>query len=196
MAKLVVVSGELRGTEFRLASEQTIGRLADNDIPIAEATISRRHARVFRAADGWRIEDAGSSTGIRIDDQPVVDANLEDGARFRLGDVEIMFLDDDGTGPAVAPVPRARPAADDGIGRTGEFGANDISVRARSASGSRPSVSGDRHLAFSENVGKKASLLGRDVSQEGGLGRWVLIAAVIAFAVGLFWVTQQLVAGG
>ncbi|PKM10385.1 MAG: ABC transporter ATP-binding protein [Gammaproteobacteria bacterium HGW-Gammaproteobacteria-3] len=41
----------------------TVGRLPQCDIAIASPLISREHARLVRAADGWFIEDSGSTNG-------------------------------------------------------------------------------------------------------------------------------------
>lgn len=202
MAKLVIVSGDLRGQEFVLSDDQTIGRLGENEIPVPEKTVSRRHARVHRARDGWVVEDAGSSSGIRGEDGPTDRIVLSDGERFSLGAVEFMFMSDGDdlvarTGEIDRP-PVARPAkssaggASEGSGaRTGEFTADAIALR-----GGKIKQASDKRLSFSENAGKKSSVLGGDLAQEPGLGRWLLIAFVVLFAGGLFWLTQTLVAGG
>jgi pSer/pThr/pTyr-binding forkhead associated (FHA) protein len=202
MAKLVIVSGDLRGREFDLVDDQTIGRLSENEIPVPESTISRRHARVYRGPRGWTVEDVGSSTGIRSEDGRVEELGLEDGMRFYLGAIEFMFLNEEGepiarTGEFGRPSAQAaRPERSpmppsSGASRTGEFGADAIELR-----GSGVSKVAEKRLQYSENVGKKASVLGGDLSQESGLGRWLMILGVLAFIVGLFWLTQTLVAGG
>jgi hypothetical protein len=44
----------------------TIGRQAECDLLIADATVSRRHARLERAAGGWLLTDLGSTNGTRL----------------------------------------------------------------------------------------------------------------------------------
>lgn len=196
MAKLVIVSGDLRGQEFTLSEDQVLGRLAENDIPVPEKTVSRRHARVFRSPQGWIVEDAGSSTGIRGEDGMTERIALSDGERFSLGAVEFLFMSEGDSAVArTGEVPRAarpKPSAPSGsVGRTGEFGADAIEVRK-----GRVQQTSDKRLNYSENVGKKSGRFGGDLSQESGLGRWLTILIVLGFAGGLFWLTQFLVAGG
>ena len=50
-----------------------IGRQADNDIVLDDASVSRHHAIVSRDADGFWIEDTGSKRGIFVDGQRVMD---------------------------------------------------------------------------------------------------------------------------
>src|SRR5438105_2073759 len=45
----------------------TIGRTANNDVVVADASVSRLHAYV-RQADGWLVADAGSKNGSWLDD--------------------------------------------------------------------------------------------------------------------------------
>ncbi|MCP9494256.1 MAG: FHA domain-containing protein [Pyrinomonadaceae bacterium MAG19_C2-C3] len=72
-ARLVVVRGESAGKEFFLREDEThIGRWdadggifpdVDLDADDREAKVSRRHARIVRSADGYTIEDLGSTNG-------------------------------------------------------------------------------------------------------------------------------------
>ena len=47
-------------------SDYTIGRDPVCDLLIADRTVSRRHARLERAADGWLLTDLGSTNGTRL----------------------------------------------------------------------------------------------------------------------------------
>ncbi len=48
-----------------------IGRSTRCDITIADRFLSRRHARVFRAGDGWQIEDLGSRNGTFVNGRKI-----------------------------------------------------------------------------------------------------------------------------
>lgn len=71
----------------------TIGRTPNNDVVIADASVSRLHAYV-RQASGWLVADAGSKNGSWLDDavlEPRREAVLAPGAVIRLGDVSLTF---------------------------------------------------------------------------------------------------------
>jgi len=79
------------GASFR--DRITIGRTANNDVVIADHSVSRLHAYV-RVADGWLIADAGSKNGSWLDDaelEPRREAALSNGAVVKLGDVRLTF---------------------------------------------------------------------------------------------------------
>src|SRR5581483_2730539 len=50
-----------------LGPETVIGRGAQCDLIIDDASLSRRHCRVFRSGDSFVIEDLGSRNGTRVD---------------------------------------------------------------------------------------------------------------------------------
>jgi hypothetical protein len=71
----------------------TIGRTSNNDVVIAEPSVSRLHAYV-RQAGGWRVADAGSKNGSSvngIDLEARREAVLPPGAVLRIGDVHLTF---------------------------------------------------------------------------------------------------------
>jgi hypothetical protein len=72
----------------------TIGRTSNNDIAIADASVSRLHAYVKRAGTGWVIADAGSKNGSALRGDPL-DARKEkplpSRAVVRIGDVDLTF---------------------------------------------------------------------------------------------------------
>jgi hypothetical protein len=79
------------GASFR--DRITIGRTSNNDVVIADHSVSRLHGYV-RQAGGWIFADAGSKNGSWIDDarlEPRREAPLPSGAVLRLGDVVMTF---------------------------------------------------------------------------------------------------------
>ena len=75
-----------------------VGRSAEADIVLADATVSRLHAELVRAADGtWYLTDRGSTGGThRLDAGgwvPIVQGFVRPGDRLRLGGLECT-LDD------------------------------------------------------------------------------------------------------
>jgi hypothetical protein len=74
----------------------TIGRTPNNDVVIAEHSVSRLHAYVRRtpAARGWVVADGGSKNGSWLDDAPLDprrEVALPAGSVVRLGDVILTF---------------------------------------------------------------------------------------------------------
>jgi len=79
------------GASFR--DRITIGRTTNNDVVIADPSVSRLHAYV-RQADGWVLADAGSKNGSWLDAAPLEprrETSLPPGSILRLGDVLLTF---------------------------------------------------------------------------------------------------------
>jgi len=70
-ARLVGQTGELAGTSFDLGESTTIGTRESHDIVIPSPTLSPDHARIVFEDGAYRLEDLGSSHGIRLDGAPV-----------------------------------------------------------------------------------------------------------------------------
>jgi transcriptional regulator with GAF, ATPase, and Fis domain len=66
-----------------------IGSHASNDIVLDDKTISRFHCRITREGNAWRITDAGSKNGTRVDGVKVIAAELEKQAIIALGESSI-----------------------------------------------------------------------------------------------------------
>ena len=77
--RLVFPDGRKRGLDSRALS---IGRSADNDIPLDDDFASARHARVEPRRDGVWVSDAGSTNGTYVNG-----AKLTKPQRLRPGDV-------------------------------------------------------------------------------------------------------------
>jgi hypothetical protein len=79
------------GASFR--DRITIGRTTNNDVVIADHSVSRLHAYV-RQAGGWVVADAGSKNGSWLDESrldPRREVPLPPGAVVRFGDVVLTF---------------------------------------------------------------------------------------------------------
>jgi len=75
--QLVMRSGPNPGQTFELdQNEITIGRDIGNSIVINDAEISRKHARLFAQADGYVIEDTGSTNGTFVNGQRLMGPHL------------------------------------------------------------------------------------------------------------------------
>ncbi len=89
-------AGPNLGRRFALtAVEHVVGREPDLDISVDSDTLSRRHARLVKAADGWWLEDLGSTNGSYVNDERVERRVLCDGDRLRFGGAIFKFLSGD-----------------------------------------------------------------------------------------------------
>lgn len=119
---LVMEAGPTPGKVYPLPSEViTLGREADNTLPIDSPKISRHHAQLKISPSGVVIlEDLQSLNGTFIEGQPVTEPSqifpnetfmLADAIRFRLVDTEPA---PQWQSPAVAPQPAGKPVVSGG----------------------------------------------------------------------------------
>ena len=93
---LVVVSGSLLGTIFRLEDAlTTIGRDAVNTITVNDAGVSRRHAVIERYEERVLVRDLGSKNGTYVNDEEVRERDLSDGDLVHVGHGTYKFLSGD-----------------------------------------------------------------------------------------------------
>ena len=120
--RLIVISGELKGTTFALTADETsVGRDASNSISLNELSISRRHCVIKRelgltnedqvqktddekvvrrlaeqditpANSHFSIVDLESYNGTFVGGIPVKEQRLVDGDQILIGDVLVVFL--------------------------------------------------------------------------------------------------------
>jgi pSer/pThr/pTyr-binding forkhead associated (FHA) protein len=81
------------GTMHPLLEEtSTIGRTASNAVALGDASVSAKHARVTRTAEGFKIEDVGSRNGTFVNSEKISEARLlADGDLVRLGKIILTF---------------------------------------------------------------------------------------------------------
>ena len=80
----------------RLADEMSsvgVGRRADNEVALPwDNEVSRRHAQLTRASDGWAVVDEGSRNGSYLNGERVTNPHpLRDGDVLRFGDTVVLF---------------------------------------------------------------------------------------------------------
>jgi hypothetical protein len=72
----------------------TIGRTVNNDVVIADASVSRFHAYVRRDASSWVVADAGSKNGSWLEGEALEarrEKKLVSGSVVKIGEVEMTF---------------------------------------------------------------------------------------------------------
>ncbi|MCM2256149.1 MAG: ATP-binding protein [Vicinamibacteria bacterium] len=98
---LQVFHGDVAAEVYPLgAAELKIGRSLDNDICLADASVSRFHARVMPEGTGYAIEDQSSTRGLFVNGQRAQRVTLQPGDVITLGDVTLRFSppEEPGTG--------------------------------------------------------------------------------------------------
>lgn len=109
--KLRVVASslaELIGREIAVdRAPMVLGRADDCDVVIAVPSVSRRHAQIERVGEDFVVRDAGSANGLVVAGQRVMEARLEPGVSFALGDTHFEVIAEMPPVPQVQEVPAA-----------------------------------------------------------------------------------------
>ncbi|MEI6669162.1 MAG: SpoIIE family protein phosphatase [Acidobacteriota bacterium] len=91
-------------TQTYRADELVVGRSNTADIIVADSSVSRRHAKLWRRAGRWHVEDLGSRFGTRLNGNPLLGQDtLRSGDEIRLGETVLRVDQVEGSAPAVAP---------------------------------------------------------------------------------------------
>lgn len=72
-------------------TRMVIGRSRDCDITIEDPNVSREHAELRPAGDGWRLVDLGSTNGVKVNRRRVEQADLAHGDRVTIGVTDLHF---------------------------------------------------------------------------------------------------------
>jgi hypothetical protein len=81
------------GTIILLDNDVVFGRAAESDVPLtSDATVSGRHARVFRRNGSPYLEDLGSTNGTYVNGQPLAaERLLRPGDIVAVGSTELVY---------------------------------------------------------------------------------------------------------
>jgi hypothetical protein len=101
VAMVVVKRGPNAGSKFMLDADVTrAGRHPDSDIFLDDITVSRRHAEIVRADDGFVVRDVGSLNGTYLNRERIEEATLSNGDELQIGKFKLVFFS--GTGLSAA----------------------------------------------------------------------------------------------
>lgn len=101
-----------------------VGRVAENDVVLADSSVSRNHAVLSQRNGEWVLEDLGSSNGTLVDqrriDRPTV---MRDGDTILFGDVPAVYTTfpeniDTGVWPMIQPASKWSPSLVATVGAT------------------------------------------------------------------------------
>jgi soluble lytic murein transglycosylase-like protein len=82
---VTILNDGISQKEMRFSAPFTIGRAEGCELKISETSVSRRHASIEPAADGWRLKDLGSGNGTFLEGTRVTDVVLPDRCSVELG---------------------------------------------------------------------------------------------------------------
>src|SRR5882757_5620125 len=92
-AYLVVIYGDELGKRIPLGQDPIeAGRSSACEIPIDQESVSRRHARIWRIGDVFRVKDLGSTNGTYVNDLLVSEQDLRDGDLVKVGRTILKFM--------------------------------------------------------------------------------------------------------
>lgn len=92
VAQLNIGSADVPATVLPLTeAEYLIGRGRENQIQLADLGVSGRHARIYRGAEGYVIEDLKSRNGTWVNGARIEVAPLGDGDLLRLGATDMKY---------------------------------------------------------------------------------------------------------
>ncbi|MCA9607442.1 MAG: sigma 54-interacting transcriptional regulator, partial [Myxococcales bacterium] len=87
---LVILSGDSRGKEKVIEGDLfRIGKSRDNELVLADETVSRAHCEIVRERRGYLLRDLGSTNGTLLDGAEIKEAWLKPGAVITVGKVEL-----------------------------------------------------------------------------------------------------------
>ena len=119
MLKLIIEDDEGRKTVVPFVRDEiTIGRQEGNTIRLTERNVSRRHARLLRQAGAVKIEDLGSSNGIRVNGDRISGlVQVSDGDLIQIGDYDLAIQrEEERQAAAAATTPMQLPSMRNGNG--------------------------------------------------------------------------------
>ena len=90
---LIGLSHAAQNQRFPLFTDTSIGRSQDNEIPVSEPSLSRRHCRIIFMNGNFVLSDLGSTNGCSVNGQPVWSQawTLNDKDVIQVGDVEFRL---------------------------------------------------------------------------------------------------------
>lgn len=92
-AMVVVKRGPNAGSKFILDHDVTgAGRHPDSHIFLDDITVSRRHAEIVRADDGYVVKDVGSLNGTYLNRERIEEAKLSNGDELQIGKYKLVFF--------------------------------------------------------------------------------------------------------
>ncbi|MEA4811614.1 MAG: FHA domain-containing protein [Anaerolineaceae bacterium] len=115
ISSLVMRSGPIPGSSYILEKPEVIlGRELNNDIPVPDPEISRRHARFISRSDGVFVEDLGSTNGTFVNGVRIKSPTLlHHGDLVTFAESTIFEFDQKGAEPTLTQAPYIPPVQEE-----------------------------------------------------------------------------------
>jgi len=93
-AMLIVIAGPNKGARFLIDSDETfIGRDPKSEIFLDDVTVSRKHAKISRSAQGdFHVVDLGSLNGSYLNAHQVQESRLAIGDEIQIGKFRLTYF--------------------------------------------------------------------------------------------------------
>lgn len=89
---IVILSGELRGRDFRLVDgKNTMGTAADCDVVLTDPYLSSKHAVIRHENGTFTLSDLDSTNGTFVNERRISRMDIIDNDKVRLGRTELKF---------------------------------------------------------------------------------------------------------
>jgi hypothetical protein len=135
-----------------------VGKLSTSNLRLDDINVSRKHAVIEMRENGeWRITDLGSTNGTFVNDERIVQAQIKNGDRVRLGESSLeVHLEANQTLAALKKTSKSRKADEGGEGDAAISGQGGrTSTRAARAAQGGPEIKGLGTSSFYDKKGPK-----------------------------------------
>ena len=90
---VTIAEGQERGREYTFNQpEVSIGRVAENDIVLGDAGVSRKHVLIREEGGKYLVQDLGSANGTKLNGSAITEEELHDGDEISVGPVVFAFV--------------------------------------------------------------------------------------------------------
>ncbi len=105
MAKLIVISGEMKDRVFEFTDEKiSVGRLPENKIQLDDHAVSSYHAEFTLKGEDYVLRDLNSTNGTRVNGQRIVETRLSHGDMIHFGHFQLQYLSSQKNAPQPLPL--------------------------------------------------------------------------------------------